>query len=80
MWEKEEEGEDGDDGVDDGKPTSQLIPATKRTTYLFSEIPNYERQNLGWQMCLAFMELIPIGSALSANRYVTETQLQRGPA
>lgn len=78
--EEGEEGEEEDDGNDeDEKPTSQLIPPTKRTTYLFSEIPNYERQNLGWQMCLAFMELILIGSALSANRYVTEMQLQRGP-
>lgn len=78
---RKEEGEEGegDDGDgEDEKPTSQLIPPTKRTTYLFSEIPNYERQNLGWQMCLAFMELIPIGSALSANRYAMEMQLQRG--
>lgn len=30
----------------DEKPTSQLIPATKKKTYLFSKIPICERQNL----------------------------------
>lgn len=61
---KKKEGEKKDE-----KPTSQLIPATKRKTYLFSKIPNYERQNLGWQMCLAFIKLTPICSGLSASRY-----------
>lgn len=36
----------------DEKPTSQLIPATKRKTYLFSKIPNYERQNLAGRCAL----------------------------
>lgn len=36
----------------DEKPTSQLIPATKRKTYLFSKIPNYERRNLAGRCAL----------------------------
>lgn len=34
------------------KSTSQLIPATKRKTYLFSKIPNYEKQNLAGRCAL----------------------------
>lgn len=36
----------------DEKPTSQFIPATKRKIYLFSKIPNYERQNLAGRCAL----------------------------
>lgn len=36
----------------DEKPTSQFIPATKKKIYLFSKIPNYERQNLAGRCAL----------------------------
>ena len=53
----------------DERPTSQLIPATKKKTYLFSKIPNYERQNLAGRCALLSLSWLLFAWGLSASRY-----------